>query len=210
MNEPPRDMWDELSDAVPELRRELYWRTIVRLRKLPPEDEVVLLAQALGILTGLTVDVPKMLAFEREGWAKRMAQTQRELDQAVRDASAKIVTASNAVDRAAAILLKTASMVEASAATVRDGLRLAPSHISSVAIADEVARELETRLVKPASKTVETMVATVEKLPGFVQRAEKTMEFLKDFNVGWHYLNAVIGALVLTAFFTFLLKGCTS
>ncbi len=208
MNKPSRDMWDELSDAVPELHRELYWRTIVRLRKLPPDDEVVLLTQALGILTRLTVDVPKLLAAEREGWARQMAQTEKELDQAVRDASAKIVTASNAVDRAAAIMLKTASMVEASATTVRDGLRMAPSHISSMAIADAVARELETRLVKPAAKTVETMVVTVEKLPGFIQRAEKTMQFLKDFNITWHYVTALIFGITLAILLPLLFKGC--
>ena len=195
---PYEDPWDALAEWVPESRREAYWRTVARLRLLRADDEVLLLIEAMGVVALVTADTPRLLAKERAAWSDLVQRTRVELDVLMQDTEARTLMASNALERASVVL-------ECNAQKVEKGLLHAGENVNSQTISEQVARSLEARLIQPAEAAVRTMAETVAKLPGFLKQAQATEQFLKDFNLGWHYLNAVLAALVLAILFTVLI-----
>ena len=56
---------DVLANYVPADQREAFFRRMAYLRKLPEEDEILYILEAMGLLTRLAVDAPAQVAVER-------------------------------------------------------------------------------------------------------------------------------------------------
>jgi hypothetical protein len=60
------DFFDELAAYVPEPHLQEYWRLVAHLRQLKPDDEILRICQAMGILTFILRELPSELISERK------------------------------------------------------------------------------------------------------------------------------------------------
>jgi hypothetical protein len=63
-------LFDELAGLVPVERQAEYYRVIAHTRTLSPNDEVLRVLEAMGILALLTRETPAALAAERKSLQK--------------------------------------------------------------------------------------------------------------------------------------------
>jgi hypothetical protein len=63
-------LFDELAGLVPPERRGEYYRVIAHTRTLSPDDEMLRILEAMGILALLTREMPAEIAAERESLRK--------------------------------------------------------------------------------------------------------------------------------------------
>ncbi len=68
---PPTDMFDDIAKYVPEEHLPEFWRVIAHLRELKPDDEILRIFQAMGVLTFILRDLPAALIDERNAWQRR-------------------------------------------------------------------------------------------------------------------------------------------
>lgn len=61
-----RTLFDELASLVPEKRQAEYYRVIAHTRTLSPNDEMLRILEAMGILALLTREMPAEIAAERK------------------------------------------------------------------------------------------------------------------------------------------------
>jgi hypothetical protein len=61
-----RSLFDELASLVPEKRQAEYYRVIAHTRSLGPNDEMLRILEAMGILALLTRETPAAIAAERK------------------------------------------------------------------------------------------------------------------------------------------------
>src|SRR5260370_38103952 len=66
----PQALFDELAGLVPEERQAEYYRVIAHTRTLSPNDEMLRLLEAMGILALLTRETPAAIAAERKSLRK--------------------------------------------------------------------------------------------------------------------------------------------
>lgn len=60
------DVFERIAQTLPPEQREEYWREIVHLKHLDPNDELLRLARAIGYLAQITQSVPTLIAEERQ------------------------------------------------------------------------------------------------------------------------------------------------
>jgi len=61
-----RTLFDELASLVPEERQADYYRVIAHTRTLSPNDEMLRILEAMGVLALLTRETPAAIATERK------------------------------------------------------------------------------------------------------------------------------------------------
>ncbi len=61
-----RALFDELASLVPEERQAAYYRVIAHTRTLSPNDEMLRILEAMGVLALLTRETPAAIAAERK------------------------------------------------------------------------------------------------------------------------------------------------
>lgn len=61
----PQSLFDELAGLVPEARQAEYYRVIAHTRTLSPNDEMLRILEAMGVLALLTRETPTEIAVER-------------------------------------------------------------------------------------------------------------------------------------------------
>src|SRR5215472_4444183 len=60
------DFIDEIAELLPVEQRSLWYRDMAHLRRLPAEDEILLIARAMGFLAIVTQQAPAQIAAERD------------------------------------------------------------------------------------------------------------------------------------------------
>jgi hypothetical protein len=77
---PPDDLFDAIARLLEPDQREYFYRRMVYFRQLRPEDELLRLVEAMGLLALLIRDAPRAVAVQREHLAQlletRLAQMQ--------------------------------------------------------------------------------------------------------------------------------------
>lgn len=61
-----RDFIDEIAELLPAEQRPLWYRDMAHMRRLPPDDEVLRIARAMGFLAIVTRQTPAEIASERD------------------------------------------------------------------------------------------------------------------------------------------------
>lgn len=68
------DLFNEIALLVPPHHQASYWRMIARLRKMHPDDEILVILWGMGILTQITVNVPASLCLQARKIEKMIQQ----------------------------------------------------------------------------------------------------------------------------------------
>src|SRR5277367_4053894 len=75
-------MFDSLARLVPEELQTAYYRVLAHTRTLSPDDEMLRILEAMGILALLTRHTPKDIADERERFQEILELHRRSSDEA--------------------------------------------------------------------------------------------------------------------------------
>ncbi len=137
-----RDLFSEISVYVPESHLSAFWSLAAYLRQLPPDDEVLRVCQAMGVLTLITRQIPTELIAER-----------KELRRMFGNIHAEMALSEKSIQTSVIELRQIASTIAGNAETVR----------RSIAQAGEVT----TRTVGDFSNLVTTAKGSVQSMAKF-------------------------------------------
>jgi len=82
------DFIDEIAELLPEEQRPLWYRDMAHLRRLPPDDEMLRIARAMGFLAIVTRQAPVQIASERSQLAAILDQSVRAVQSVCQDMTA--------------------------------------------------------------------------------------------------------------------------
>ena len=82
------DFIDDIAALLPTEQRPLWYRDMAHLRRLPPDDEMLRIARAMGFLALVTRQTPAQIAIEREQIASILSDSIKAMQSARQDAIA--------------------------------------------------------------------------------------------------------------------------
>jgi len=82
------DFIDDIAELLPAEQRPLWYRDMAHLRRLPPDDELLRIARAMGFLALVTRQTPAQIAIEREQIATILDHSIKAIQSARQDAVA--------------------------------------------------------------------------------------------------------------------------
>lgn len=200
-------VFEELEQFIPKETLPTYHRYLAYVRKLPQDDEILHLLQAMGFLTMITRQVPVELIAEHKELRKYVFEVQQNIGHSVMLTQKELVSAENAIKASNQELNKIAALITESARTVRKGFIEAGEQVDAQRISQTVAERLEQRLVIPAQKAVEDMASVLSKLPKVVDEAKHSIYFLRELNEKWHWKNTVTTVFIFTLTFTSIITA---
>ena len=158
------DTFDELAKYVPEEHLTEFWRMVSRLRQLRPDDEILNIFQAMGVMTFILRDLPSALIAERNGWNAQLDAFRSEMGQMVEGAAEQAVTVTNHAEVLNDAMVKNGLMIRECATLIQQSSQEAVKQIDVDVISDKVSTRIEERIVT--------------RLDGIITRAEHILEVL--------------------------------
>jgi hypothetical protein len=159
------DSFDELAKYVPELHLAEFWRMVSRLRQLRPDDEILNIFQAMGVMTFILRDLPSALIAERNGWNAQLDAFRSEMGQMVEGAVKQAVTVTNHAEVLNDAMVKNGLMIRECATLIQQSSQEAVKQIDVDVISDKVSTRIEERIVT--------------RLDGIITRAEHILDVLE-------------------------------
>jgi hypothetical protein len=140
MSEMPETIFDQIAKLLPPDLRDHFFRRIAHLRDLSPNDDMLLIAEAMGFLALLIRETPPLLTAERqalENLHRNIVQSNTQLEDRLLDLPAEIQAGINA-DAIAAKISESIrqSFIQTELATVAQELHL---HVGTIT---EATRQL--------------------------------------------------------------------
>jgi hypothetical protein len=159
------DSFDELAKYVPEQHLAEFWRMVSRLRQLRPDDEILNIFQAMGVMTFILRDLPSALIAERNGWNAQLDAFRDEMGQMVEGAAKQAITVTNHAEVLNDAMVKNGLMIRECATLIQQSSQEAVKQIDVDAISDKVSTRIEERIVT--------------RLDGIKTRAEHILDVLE-------------------------------
>jgi hypothetical protein len=159
------DSFDELAKYVPEPHLAEFWRMVSRLRQLRPDDEILNIFQAMGVMTFILRDLPSALIAERNGWNAQLDAFRSEMGQMVDGAAKQAVTVTNHAEVLNDAMVKNGLMIRECATLIQQSSQEAVKQIDVDVISDKVSTRIEERIVT--------------RLDGIITRAEHILDLLE-------------------------------
>ena len=159
------DTFDELAKYVPEDHLAEFWRMVSRLRQLRPDDEILNIFQAMGVMTYILRDLPSALIAERNGWNSQLDAFRSEMSQMVEGAAKQAVTVTNHAEVLNDAMVKNGLMIRECATLIQQSSQEAVKQIDVDVISDKVSTRIEERIVT--------------RLDGIITRAEHILDVLE-------------------------------
>ncbi len=158
------DAFDDLAKYVPEERLADFWRMVSRLRQLRPDDEILNIFQAMGVMTFILRDLPSDLIAERKEWKTQLDTFRGEMSQMVEGVASQVVTVTNHAEVLNDAMVKNGLMIRECATLIQQSSKEAVKQINVDVISDKVSTRIEQRIVT--------------RLDGIITRAEHILEVL--------------------------------
>ena len=159
------DTFDDLAKYVPEEHLTEFWRMVSRLRQLRPDDEILNIFQAMGVMTFILRDLPSALIAERNGWNTQLDAFRGEMSQMVESAAKHGVTVINHGEVLNDAMVKNGLMIRECATLIQQSSQEAVKQIDVDVISDKVSTRIEERIVT--------------RLDGIITRAEHILDVLE-------------------------------
>jgi hypothetical protein len=159
------DSFDELAKYVPEQHLAEFWRMVSRLRQLRPDDEILNIFQAMGVMTFILRDLPSALITERNRWNAQLDAFRSEIGQMVEGVAKQAVTVTNHAEVLNDAMVKNGLMIRECATLIQQSSQEAVKQIDVDVISDKVSTRIEERIVT--------------RLDGIITRAEHILEVLE-------------------------------
>ena len=141
------DMFDNIAKYVPEEHLPEFWRVVSRLRQLRPDDEILNIFQAMGVMTFILRDLPSALIAEREAWKSQLDAFRSEMGQMVEGAAKQAITINNHGEVLNDAMVKNGLMIRECATLIQQSSQEAVKQIDVEVISDKVSTRIEERIV---------------------------------------------------------------
>jgi hypothetical protein len=197
------DIFDTIAGYVPAAHRQDYWRMVARFRQLTPDDEILNIILAMGILTFILRDLPATLIEEREGWQKQLDSFRAEMDKMVEGATRQIVTVTNQAEAMNKALEKSGVQFREGAAQIEKASRETVKQIDIDGMAQRLTARVEERVVTRFETLATTMEKRFDLMETVCARAKETLDHLKSVHVG-RMIAALTAIIVMLCGWAFL------
>ena len=141
------DMFDKIAKYVPEEHLPEFWRVVSRLRQLRPDDEILILLQAMGVMTFILRDLPSALIAEREAWKSQFDAFRGEIGQMTEGAAKQAITINNHGEVLNEAMVKNGLMIRESTSRLEKISQEAVKQIDVDVISDKISARIEERIV---------------------------------------------------------------
>jgi len=143
------DIFDAIAVYVPEDHRPEYWRVVARFRHLKPDDEILNIFLAMGILTFLLRDLPAALIEEKKSWKAQLDLFRAEMNKMVDESTRQVVTVNNQTDVVTKAIEKGSVLFNDSALRLEKASQEAIQQIDVEGMAQRLTAKVEERVLKP-------------------------------------------------------------
>jgi len=194
-----KSIFREIAKGLPPAQQREFWEMAAHLEKLSPDDEILRVCQAMGVLTLVTQRIPVELAAQREAWQETCTAFKNELRAALQKAQEQSTVITNQVAGLAQEVNATGQLVVRSAEKVEKALRHGADGFATEKLALDVRAKMEATILKPAEETVKKSAEVVRRLDEGTPRFEKMLERVENYNsaVAWHTASIVCAAVSL-------------
>jgi hypothetical protein len=143
------DIFDAIAVYVPEDHRPEYWRVVARFRHLKPDDEILNIFLAMGILTFLLRDLPAALIEEKKSWKSQLDLFRAEMKKMVDESTRQVVTVNNQTEVVTKAIEKGSVLFNDSALRLEKASQEVIQQIDLDAMAQRLTAKVEERVLKP-------------------------------------------------------------
>ena len=172
------DSFDELAKYVPEDHLAEFWRMVSRLRQLRPDDEILNIFQAMGVMTFILRDLPSDLITERKEWKLQLDAFRGEMGHMVEGAAKQAVTVTNHAEVLNDAMVKNGLMIRECATLIQQSSQEAVKQIDVDVISDKVSTRIEERIVT----RLEGIIARVEHILDVLEKvATECLRAVKEW-----------------------------
>ncbi len=194
-----KSIFREIAKGLSPEQRTEFWEMAAHLEKLSPDDEILRVCQAMGVLTLITQKIPVELAVQREAWQETCTTFRNELRAMLQKAQEQSTVMTNQVTGLAQEVGATGQLVVRSAEKVEKALRQGADGFSTEKLAQDVRAKMEATILKPAEETVKKSAEVVKRLDEGIPRFEKVADRMENFNYGsaWCTSSIVCGAVAI-------------
>jgi len=141
------DMFDNIAKYVPEEHLTEFWRVVSRLRQLRPDDEILNIFQAMGVMTFILRDLPSALIAERQAWKGQLDMFRGEISQMTEGAAKQAITINNHGEVLNEAMVKNGLMIRESTSRLEKVSREAVKQIDVDSISDKISARIEEKIV---------------------------------------------------------------
>ena len=141
------DMFDNIAKYVPEEHLTEFWRVVSRLRQLRPDDEILNIFQAMGVMTFILRDLPSALIAEREAWKSQLDEFRGEIGQMTEGAAKQAITINNHGEVLNEAMVKNGLMIRESTSRLEKVSQEAVKQIDVDSISDKISARIEEKIV---------------------------------------------------------------
>jgi len=146
---PPSDMFDDIAKYVPEEHLPEFWRVIAHLRELKPDDEILRIFQAMGLLTFILRDLPAVLIDERNAWQAQIDACHADIAKIGEETAQHAVTVENKSELLNRNLEYHATLYCEASNRLEKASQEAVKQIDVDAMSERLTASIEERVIKP-------------------------------------------------------------
>jgi hypothetical protein len=146
---PPTDMFDDIAKYVPEEHLPEFWRVMAHLRQLKPDDEILRIFQAMGVLTFILRDLPSALIAERQEWKSQLDAFRADITEIGEGINRDAVAVENKSELLSRNLEYHATLYCEASNRLEKASQEAVKQIDVDAMAERLTASIEERVIKP-------------------------------------------------------------
>ena len=178
------DIFEEIAKYVPEAHRQAYWRMVAHFRQLKPDDEILNIIFAMGILTFILRELPAGIIEERKAWQEQFNAFRQEAGKIMEGSNRQMVSVSNQVEAVNKAMEKGGNQFREGAALFEMASRECIKRIDVDAMAQRLTARVEERVVtrfEALAKTVEKRFDLMERVS---EQVSRLIEHLRRIHMG--------------------------
>lgn len=189
------DIFDTIAVYVPEAHQQEYWRMVAKFRRINPDDEILNIILAMGILTLLLRELPTVLIEERKNLQQRLDVFREEVGKMMEGTTRQIVTLNNHAEVINETLEKSSVQFREGAAQIEKASRETVKQIDIDGMAQRLTARVEERVVarfEALASAMEKRFSLMEKIGHHVS---DLIDHLREIRMG--RMIAAISAIVV-------------
>jgi len=198
-----KSIFREIAKGLPPEQLTVFWEMVAHLEKLPPDDEILRVCQAMGVLTLVTQKIPATLTAEREAWRGLCDEITAKFREMMNEAHQRSVELTREVAGLAQEVNATGRQVVNGAERIEKAMRHGADGVSTDKLSQDVKAKMEAAILKPGEETIQKMGKAAQRIVDGVPKLEGAAERLENYN----YSSAWGTAFVVCATAAILLVG---
>jgi hypothetical protein len=178
------DIFDEIAKYVPEAHRQEYWRMVAHFRHLKPDDEILNIIFAMGILTFLLRELPADLIGERKAWETQFNAFRGEMGKLLEGGTRQLVTVTNHVETVNKAAEECSVQLREGAAQIEKASRESVKQIDIDGMAERLTARVEERVVTRFDALATTMEKRFHLMETIGQQISGLIDKLLEIHMG--------------------------